>query len=93
MADPKDVAEPRTFLRITSGEEFYAVDRATAIRLELALNKSIYGFTWSRIGDALYTFGGGYPSPEELRVTPEQFSFLGGLNRPRPTPAEDEEPR
>jgi hypothetical protein len=50
---------------------------AEAIRLELKLNVTSNGRTWSNIGDALYDFGTKKVSAAaKIVVTDEQYDFL-----------------
>ena len=51
-----------------------------SIQLELCLNVTKYGNTWSHIGDALYKYGTEKNNTKtEMLVTDEQFTFLSFL--------------
>ena len=49
--------------------------KAQALKIELALNLSEYGKTWSKIGDHLYNFCVG-KIDNDLYVTTEQYETL-----------------
>jgi hypothetical protein len=65
------------FLTVTDGTRQLKVNRGDAIRVELKLNTSPFGFKWSSIGDALFNFGSNRKEAVSiLSVTIEQFTFL-----------------
>jgi len=68
------------FLTVTDGTRQLLVNRGDAIRLELKLNKSPFGFKWSAVGDVLFNFGSSkQDASTKLAVTEEQFLFLEEL--------------
>jgi len=66
-------------MNITDDVRSFNVDKKTAIAIELALNKSIYGHAWVHIGDALYDFGARSKPIVELLVTEFQYDYLQEL--------------
>jgi hypothetical protein len=65
------------FLTVTDETRQLKVNRGDAIRVELKLNTSQYGFIWVSIGDALFSFGSKKADALNiLTVTKEQFDYL-----------------
>jgi hypothetical protein len=65
------------FLTVTDETRQLKVNRGDAIRVELKLNTSQYGFKWVSIGDALFSFGSKKADALNiLTVTKEQFDYL-----------------
>lgn len=65
-------------LSITDTIDTFQVTNKQSILLELQLNVSKYGWSWSHIGDALFNYGSKSDSieSETLSVTTEQYMFL-----------------
>ena len=64
-------------LTVTDGTRQLKINKGDAIRLELKLNKSPYGFKWSAVGDALFNFGTDKKEAVKLlHVTNEQYLYL-----------------
>jgi len=70
-------------VKLTDGNNFLLLKRNESINLELKLNVSSYGHTWSNIGDQLYNFGIGKDITEIL-VNSYQFNYLKNLNNSVP---------
>ena len=70
-------------VKLTDGNNFLLLKRNESINLELKLNVSSYGHTWSSIGDQLYNFGIGKDITEIL-VNSYQFNYLKKLNNSVP---------
>ena len=70
-------------VKLTDGNNFLLLKRNESIKLELKLNVSSYGHTWSNIGDQLYNFGIGKDITEIL-VNSYQFNYLKNLNNSVP---------
>jgi hypothetical protein len=70
-------------VKLTDGNNFLLLKRNESINLELKLNVSSYGHTWSSIGDQLYNFGIGNDIAEIL-VNSYQFNYLKKLNNSVP---------
>jgi hypothetical protein len=65
------------FLTVTDETHQLKINQGDAIRIELKLNTSPYGFKWISIGDALFNFGSNRPEAVSvLTVTKEQFIYL-----------------
>lgn len=64
-------------LRITDFNRSFFVDREEALRLELSLNKSAWGYQWSNIGQELFEY---HTQKNEfitvITLTEEQFNIL-----------------
>lgn len=69
--------------KITSDIGQLVINRAESLKLELHLNKSLYGHSWSKIGDQLYNFHIGNEI-EEIKVTEEQYKFLNNYIQGQP---------
>jgi hypothetical protein len=65
-------------LRILSedGKVLAKLKREECTPLELKLNVTSKGHTWSHIGDILYEYGGGWTDKASITVTEEQYAFL-----------------
>lgn len=68
-------------LCITDGILMFFVVYDQAIDIELKLNVSKFGKTWSHIGDHLFQYGTRTRGPTDtLTVTNEQYEFLVDLH-------------
>jgi hypothetical protein len=68
-------------LCITNGNLMFFVAYDQAIDIELKLNVSKFGKTWSHIGDHLFQYGTRTRAPTDtLSVTKEQYEFLVDLH-------------
>ena len=63
-------------LKITDGIRSLLVSKKDANVMELRLNLSEYGKSWSNIGDILYNFFTCKKNIEIMEVKPEQFNEL-----------------
>ena len=70
-------------VKLTDGNNVLLLKRNESINLELKLNVSTYGHTWSNIGDQLYNFGIGKDITEIL-INSYQFNYLKNLNNSIP---------
>jgi hypothetical protein len=65
------------FLTVTDETRQLKINCGDAIRVELKLNTSPFGFKWSSIGDALFNFGSKKTDASNiLIVDKEQFTYL-----------------
>ena len=53
-----------------------SISRPIALHLELKLNLSEYGHTWSHIGDDLFNFMSEKSMKESIKITGKQFDVL-----------------
>jgi len=68
-------------LCITNGNLMFFVAYDQAIDIELKLNVSKFGKTWSHIGDHLFQYGTRTRGPTDtLTVTKEQYEFIIDLH-------------
>jgi hypothetical protein len=63
--------------KITDGSIHFDLDKKECIDLELRLNVSSKGRTWSHIGDYLFEYGSGSSkAANSMTVEPFQYTFL-----------------
>jgi hypothetical protein len=63
--------------KITDGSIHFDLDKKECIDLELRLNVSSKGRTWSHIGDYLFEYGSGSSkAAKSMTVEPFQYTFL-----------------
>tara|TARA_Y100001936_G_C15545932_1_gene394958 strand:- start:232 stop:441 length:210 start_codon:yes stop_codon:yes gene_type:complete len=62
-------------LTIKCGEKSFELTKPLAIKLEVCLNRSIYGHEWSHIGDVLYKYSTG-ALINVFSVNTVQYEFL-----------------
>lgn len=72
-------------LEITDGSRTFSLDRKEVLALELALNKSSYGKTYSKLGDYFFDFvrypkGNVHRPSSYLNVEKEQYDVLSKIH-------------
>lgn len=70
-------------VELTDGIKSISLTRQQSINLELKLNVSPYGHSWSKIGDQLYKFGIG-DKINKILVNNEQYKYLISLITDQP---------
>jgi len=63
-------------LTITDSTRSFIQEEKEALDLELKLNATSYGHTWSKVGDVLFNFATKRSTVDSFIVTVEQYDFL-----------------
>ena len=63
-------------LTIMDSTRSFMLEEKEALDLELKLNVTTFGHTWSKVGDVLFNFATGRSTVDSFTVTVEQYDFL-----------------